>query len=250
MSDASRDGKLVALQTRFGWAGIGRWWHIVERVSEQYNGGDPAATFHFGRLALDLAFRRKMFRSYLEVLQELSLISATINGELLIISIPNLKKIKDNYQKDLQATCKRLASIEEEVEEEVEKKKKPPPSPPEGGRRVKPNRTKPVETDEFLDFYQAYPRHVAKASALKAWSKLDLSNGLLQKIMAGVSTYAKACEGKEPQHIAHPATWLNGRRWEDEPEKSVVRDNPAKPKGSEYQDIRNWKDGRFQVPNS
>jgi hypothetical protein len=30
--------------------------------------------------------------------------------------------------------------------------------------------------------------------------------------------YAKSVEGSDPKFVAHPATWLNGERWDDEPD--------------------------------
>ena len=36
-------------------------------------------------------------------------------------------------------------------------------------------------------------------------------------IVAGAERYATEVAGRAQDKIAHPATWLNGRRWEDPP---------------------------------
>lgn len=79
--------------------------------------------------------------------------------------------------------------------------------------------------DPFDAWWAAYPRHVAKEAARKAWTKvpgllaadkLDLAH-----LMERTRAYADHVVGKDPEHIAHAATWLNGKRWNDElPDRS------------------------------
>ena len=74
--------------------------------------------------------------------------------------------------------------------------------------------------DRFAEFWQAYPRKVAKPAAEKAWRKVAAE---ADAIMAGLRRQA-GCEqwAKDGgQFIPHPATWLNGRRWEDAPAAAV-----------------------------
>ena len=60
-----------------------------------------------------------------------------------------------------------------------------------------------------------YPRKVGKTAARKAFAKVrkDVDMDVL---MAGLERYVKSVKGKESQFVAHPASWLNGGRWEDE----------------------------------
>ena len=69
--------------------------------------------------------------------------------------------------------------------------------------------------NDFVEFYLAYPRKEARPNALKAYVKARKDTPA-DVILAGVQRYVKAVEGKERQYIALPATWLNGRRWEDD----------------------------------
>lgn len=70
----------------------------------------------------------------------------------------------------------------------------------------------------FDDFWARYPRRVGKQAARKAWERLDLGNGLLERIMQAVldQRQSEAWTKDAGQFIPHPATWLNGKRWEDE----------------------------------
>lgn len=71
----------------------------------------------------------------------------------------------------------------------------------------------------FTEFWNAYPRKVAKQNAFKAWGKTgaDDSQSLTSTILADVKRRVNGeWKGKEVQYIPHPATYLNQRRWEDE----------------------------------
>lgn len=68
----------------------------------------------------------------------------------------------------------------------------------------------------FSEFWKLYPRKVAKANAEKAFKKKCKSESDYTAIMRGLQNYIKACKGKDSQYIAHPATWINGERWNDE----------------------------------
>ena len=78
-------------------------------------------------------------------------------------------------------------------------------------------RPDPAVLAAFERFYQAYPRRVAKQKGLDAWLKLSPRAELIPVIMVAVERYAAEVRDTEPKFILHPATWLNGKRWEDEP---------------------------------
>ena len=64
---------------------------------------------------------------------------------------------------------------------------------------------------EFEKFYSAYPRKISKPVAEKAWKKQKC---VLTEVMPALQKQMKLWN--DPQFIPHPASWLNGRRWEDE----------------------------------
>lgn len=70
--------------------------------------------------------------------------------------------------------------------------------------------------EEFLEFWKIYPRREAKGDALKAWQKLRPP---LEKVKATVAWQRNSTSWTKDggQFIPLPASWLNSRRWEDEP---------------------------------
>lgn len=70
----------------------------------------------------------------------------------------------------------------------------------------------------FTEFWLSYPCKKAKAEALKAWKKLKPDDQAIEGILAGLERDKRSDQWLRDggQFIPHPATWLNGRRWEDE----------------------------------
>lgn len=102
-----------------------------------------------------------------------------------------------------------------------------PPSPPKGG-------SSPIlafpKSNGFARFWEAYPRKQAKGAAERAYAKAvrqihgpDPPGLLLAALERVKPTWS------EPQFIPHAATWLNDRRWEDEPETQDARRPDPRP---------------------
>lgn len=70
-------------------------------------------------------------------------------------------------------------------------------------------------SDEFEAFWKVYPRKVGKRAAWKAWQQA-LRHDSVEAITRGAKRYADD-PNREQRYTAHPTTWLNGGRWEDEP---------------------------------
>lgn len=89
----------------------------------------------------------------------------------------------------------------------------PPTSPRRGS-----GRKKSADMDGFTLFWQEYPRKAAKAAALKAWQKLNPSPELVERILAHVRDHKRSPDWIKDggQFVPHPATFLNGQRWEDD----------------------------------
>ncbi len=68
----------------------------------------------------------------------------------------------------------------------------------------------------FAEFWQEYPNHSAKANAAKAWAKIPAELHLA--IMAAVVVQKRSAAWTKDggQFVPHAATWLNGKRWEDQ----------------------------------
>jgi len=68
----------------------------------------------------------------------------------------------------------------------------------------------PAQSDDFERFWEVWPRREARIAAIKAWKRLNEEER--RQAIGGVWKFC----GKQRCYIPHPATYLNGRRWEDE----------------------------------
>lgn len=74
----------------------------------------------------------------------------------------------------------------------------------------------------FEEWWEKYPLKVGKIKAIKSWNKEvgTKAESLLPKMLAALDWQAKQKKWIDKQYVPHPASYLNGRRWEDEPPKS------------------------------
>lgn len=64
--------------------------------------------------------------------------------------------------------------------------------------------------ESFARFWAVYARKEGKQAAAKAWTRLN------DEDRAEAEKRAKSfCAARDPAYLPHPATYLNGRRWED-----------------------------------
>ena len=88
------------------------------------------------------------------------------------------------------------------------------PQPPKRQRRV--SQLTLSQAESFARFWEIYPRKVAKESAEKAWAKIDPPEHLVSRIILAVENQKKVdSRFREIRFTPHPATWLNGREWEN-----------------------------------
>lgn len=96
--------------------------------------------------------------------------------------------------------------------------------PSEGNHLKEPSERKtlagkhPSIADAFEEYWNAYPKHAAKEAARKAFaSVLKKKLATAAELIAGAERYAEERRGQDPQYTKHPATWLHGGCWADEP---------------------------------
>ncbi len=81
-------------------------------------------------------------------------------------------------------------------------------------RAVEAGEEADVEAVTFEDFWVLYPRHAAKKDAKKMWARIP--EGLHVTILTALVAWRQVWRDKDTEFLPHPATWLNGERWEDE----------------------------------
>jgi phage replication O-like protein O len=83
-------------------------------------------------------------------------------------------------------------------------------------------KTTPKETlsrslrERFEIFWAAYPKRKSKATAEKAFAKLNPSEQLFKDLVAGLELAKTSADWVNPKFIPHAATWLNAAGWMDE----------------------------------
>lgn len=86
--------------------------------------------------------------------------------------------------------------------------------------------------DDFDDWYSQYPRKVGKGQAVKAYRKARKSTDH-RTLVDSLNAQIPALTAKGKEFIPHPATWLNGERWNDELESETPDNdgwyNPPEP---------------------
>ncbi len=103
--------------------------------------------------------------------------------------------------------------------------------------RAKPARATATNADfspdGFSAFWSAYPRRTGKGAAVKAFARLKPSGAVLEAMLAALQWQVRQPEWTKDggQFIPHAATWLNQRRWEDEPFEPLPVDPRQLPPG-------------------
>lgn len=78
----------------------------------------------------------------------------------------------------------------------------------------------------MLQFWDCYPRRIGKADAQRKLDAIRKGGKVpFQKILDAVMVYRAETQNTEMQYIAHPATWLNRGRWEDDPNAITGKDD-------------------------
>lgn len=72
-----------------------------------------------------------------------------------------------------------------------------------------------AKNEDFMAFYNAYPKHSGREDAYRAWNQVKPDK---QAVLEAISWQRKSKDhlDREPTYIPLPATWLRGRRWEDD----------------------------------
>ena len=75
---------------------------------------------------------------------------------------------------------------------------------------------------QFDEFWNLYPRKVAKLVAKRIWGRLTKKDKEFISIM--LPQHLLRWKDKELQYIPHASTWLNQKRWEDELEPLPIKE--------------------------
>jgi hypothetical protein len=91
----------------------------------------------------------------------------------------------------------------------------------------------------FDIFWKNYPRHEAKQTALKAFHKIHADRQLVESWQVWIQKAIESDQWQDVSKIPFPATWLNQRRWEDDPPPGPT-DKIPKSRLATEEDKRNY----------
>ncbi len=124
--------------------------------------------------------------------------------EELTLNCSKFADICDNYtQKLLRAMPEQdTESVRKKTSQEVEK--------------ISQEEIEVEDTVPYSDFYKLFPRHEGKAAGEKAWKKIKDKEKpeIIEALQKQIKT--KHLNVEDKKYCPLPATWLNGRRWEDD----------------------------------
>lgn len=84
---------------------------------------------------------------------------------------------------------------------------------------------------DFEEFWNLYPRHVAKRVAEKAYRAARRAGTSRDDVLTGLTASAALWTARrvKPEYVPHPSTWLNQQRWTDDDNPQVIGGNRITP---------------------
>ena len=117
-----------------------------------------------------------------------------------------------------------------------------PPKAPQGGQRKKREAKtapdwKPERFAGFWEYYRTHCRGESKQAAIRAWDRLRPDDALIDQMGMALRKQIQSQDWQAGIGIPYASTWLNNRRWEDEPKAA---DRSRSPAPIEDEVIRTW----------
>jgi hypothetical protein len=73
-----------------------------------------------------------------------------------------------------------------------------------------------IYNKQFEEFWEKYPRKVAKKYAYECYLRLKMTENLHQTMLSALDKQKRSKAWEDEKYIPHPSTWINQHRWDDE----------------------------------
>lgn len=220
------------LEQSWGNDGYAFWFKLLELLGRsEGHYYDCSATANEKYLVALMKLDKDTISEILEVLADLGNIDKELWEERKVIWCQSLvDNLQDVYSKRTVPAPERPftetteeespappATAEEKPPEDKPKKRGRPP-----GAGTKTKKSGPLTKDQqvlFEKFYAAYPKKVDRATAERAWAKIDPTpdEAMTEKIIQAVEASKKYdSRFRDRQFIPYPASWLNAKGYLNE----------------------------------
>ena len=98
-----------------------------------------------------------------------------------------------------------------------------PPVAPQRGTRARRSDWKETadhKPERFEKFWKFYPRGEKRQAAIRAWDRLKPSDDMIDTMAKALMQQKKSEDWMNGIGIPHASTWINQRRWTDEPKET------------------------------
>jgi len=158
------------------------------------------------KLQVLFGWSKKRVNSFLTSLEVGGMSTTRTTNRFIIITICNYGKFQST--EDEKGSAEGPTESQQRATDKNEKKEKN-------------NNMSESDHSDFNIFYQAYPKRESKKKALEAWVKIKPDQTLVTIILSAIEKQKIHKAGLKSRNEfcpewPLPATWLNGRRWEDE----------------------------------
>ncbi|MCK5605369.1 hypothetical protein KAR91_25990 [Candidatus Pacearchaeota archaeon] len=206
------------LMDEFGSDGYLVFFGTLEMMSREFNTESPGIVtlpHNFIRRKLRLSWHK--ISTIYRFCEKEGRFFVTDNGRKITINCPKLKDLCDDWTKkllrsSLEVTPPKLPPEEEvEVEEEEE---------------VEVDNKKEYKEKSFVQFWELYPKHIARIKVKAKWIKLstETHNKIFESLSWQVPWWGSKGSSKEfIPDPPNPMTYLNQERWDDERQEVIIK---------------------------
>lgn len=188
-----------------GFEGMGRYWRLLEFLSEHFDQGEIDVNFTFSRETIRELFRIRSWNKLQLFTDQLSIvhgITISYYGNVYEIDAPILL---DLLSKDFKYNRKRIASNDPKNKSKNKSKIKDIPLTPKKGKDTKS--TNVFLTTEILEnLYARYPKKVGKVSGNEKLQKILKNEKDLITFEASLENYLELCK-KEGRDLKYYKAW-------------------------------------------
>lgn len=221
------------LEQNWGNDGYAFWFKLLEllgRSDGHYYDCSKAADSKY--LAALTRIDEATVKEILDTLADLGNIDPELWTERKVIWCQNfVDNLQDVYSKRTAVIPKKPFTEPQEPETPPESKSQKPEEKPKKKSKTTAKRKSVLTVAQqalFEKFYSAYPKKVDRATAERAWAKIDPQpdDEFTEKIIQAVEAARKYdSRFREKQYIPNPASWLNAKGYLNEYEQEGGRNN-------------------------